>query len=360
MKTNTVFCGDSLELRKKIPDQSVDMVFADPPYFLQLKKTLVRPDATPVHTVNDEWDKFEDFPKYDDFTRKWLKEVYRVLKDTGCLWVIGSYHNIFRVGSLLQNQGFWILNDIIWRKTNPMPNFKGRRFTNAHETLIWCVKNPHAKYTFHYESLKAFNEDLQMRSDWVFPVCHGQERVKNAQGKTLHPTQKPESLLYRIVVATTNQNDVVLDPFMGTGTTCVVCKKLGRQWIGIDQDSSYCAAANKRIKTTKAFETSVLSATEKELPNKVLFGDLVAAGIIRAGTALYSADEKHKAIVQADGSLKYGKKRGSIHQVAALIKNSPSCNGWSFWYVKKGHKLNAIDIFRECDTITSLNKRRKK
>ena len=356
MKLNTLFCGDCLKLLQKIPDKSVDLVFADPPYFLQLKKTLIRPDATTVHTVHDEWDKFENFDAYDAFTKQWLKEVYRILKDNGCLWVIGSYHNIFRVGYHLQNQGFWILNDIIWRKTNPMPNFKGRRFTNAHETLIWCVKNPHAKYTFHYDSLKAFNEDLQMRSDWWLPVCHGRERLKNSSGKTLHPTQKPESLLYRILIATTNPKDVVLDPFMGTGTTCVVAKYLGRRWIGIEQDKEYYKFAEKRLEKVHSLPSDTLGATVKVLPNKILFGDLVATGVIKAGQKLYSPDKKAVAIVQADGSLKLGKDQGSIHQLAAKVKHSLSCNGWSFWYFKDKGKLKPVDILREYDKITTLNK----
>ena len=355
---NKILCGDCIQLMKQLPDKSVDMICSDPPYFMQLKKTLVRPDATPVHTVQDEWDQFKNFNAYDVFTQEWLKEAYRVLKDSGCLWVIGSYHNIFRVGYHLQNQGFWILNDIIWRKTNPMPNFKGRRFTNAHETLIWCVKNPHAKYTFHYESLKAFNEDLQMRSDWWLPVCHGMERVKNHNGKTLHPTQKPEALLYRILMATTNPDDVVLDPFMGTGTTCVVAKRLGRKWIGIEQDKSYIDFAQKRISLTEETDKSFLSSIVKPLPNKILFGDLVAQGIIKAGTILYSADKTVRAVVQSDGSLKYHRERGSIHQIAAKIKHSPSCNGWLFWFFEQKDQLKSIDILRESDTIKLSHKKR--
>lgn len=341
---------------RQIPDKSVDLIFSDPPYFLQLKKTLVRPDATTVHTVHDDWDKFENFDAYDTFTKAWLVEAYRILKDNGCLWAIGSYHNIFRVGYHLQNQGFWILNDIIWRKTNPMPNFKGRRFTNAHETLIWCVKNPHSKYTFHYDSLKAFNEDLQMRSDWWIPVCHGHERVKDGKGKTLHPTQKPEALLYRILMATTNPGDVILDPFMGTGTACAVAKSLGRKWIGIEQDEIYFKFAKERVQNTKVFPDDTLSAMVRILPNKILFGDLVANGIIKAGQKLYSADRKYCAIVQADGSLKCGSDRGSIHQLAAKMKHSLSCNGWAFWYFNEKGKLKPIDILRECDKMKKTNK----
>ena len=252
MKTNTLICGDSLRVMKTLPDKSVDLIFADPPYFMQLHKELVRPDATAVVAVNDDWDKFPDSKTYDTFTQKWLAEAFRVLKDTGSLWVIGSYHNIFRVGYHLQNAGFWILNDIVWRKTNPMPNFKGTRFTNAHETLIWATKEPRTKYTFNYESMKAFNEDLQMRSDWLIPVCHGPERVKNDIGKSLHSTQKPEELLYRIILACSKPNDVILDPFVGSGTTAAVAKKLGRKYIGIDMSKAYIEMANRRIERETA------------------------------------------------------------------------------------------------------------
>ena len=266
MKKDYLISGDSLKLMAQLPSESVDMIFADPPYFMQLHKELVRPDATAVAAVTDEWDKFQDADSYDIFTQEWLKQAFRVLKKTGSLWVIGTYHNIFRVGYHLQNAGFWILNDIIWHKTNPMPNFKGTRFTNAHETLIWCTKEPRTKYTFNYESMKAFNDDLQMRSDWLIPVCHGPERVKNAEGKTLHSTQKPEELLYRIILACTNPNDLILDPFVGSGTTAAVAKKLGRHYIGIDQEKTYIDFAQKRLKNIKQAESDLIYPTVKELP----------------------------------------------------------------------------------------------
>ena len=351
IKKDILLCGDSLKLMKKIPDESVDMIFADPPYFMQLHKELVRPDATAVAAVTDDWDKFQDTDSYDAFTKEWLKQAFRILKSTGSLWVIGTYHNIFRVGYHLQNAGFWILNDIIWHKTNPMPNFKGTRFTNAHETLIWCTKEPRTKYTFNYESMKVFNDDLQMRSDWLIPVCHGPERVKNSKGQTLHSTQKPEELLYRIILATTKPNDLILDPFIGSGTTAAVAKKLGRHYIGIDKEKNYVEYARKRIHTSKKIDLSLLDPAVKKQPIKVSFGDLVAAQIIPAGTPLFDKKGKNKVIVCADGSLKKGKQQASIHQMAAQIKKGPTCNGWIFWHIKKNNKLFPIDILRENDKI---------
>ncbi len=359
MKKDILLCGNSLELMKTLPSESVDLIFADPPYFLQLKKNLVRPDATPVATVTDAWDKFEDMNAYDAFTVQWLSEAFRVLKKTGSLWVIGSYHNIFRVGYHLQNTGFWILNDIIWRKTNPMPNFKGTRFTNAHETLIWATKNPITKYTFNYESMKAFNDDLQMRSDWLIPVCHGKERLKTNTGKTVHSTQKPEELLYRILLACSKKGDVVLDPFLGSGTTAAIAKKLGRHYIGIDKEKTYIQYAEKRLKSVQKIKPAHLMPLTKPLPEKVAFGDLVAADIIPAGTKLYDEKQKHTAIVCADGSLKKGKTQASIHQMAAKIKNTTTCNGWTFWHIKKGKSLFPIDILRSSDKIMTKEQHTK-
>ena len=266
MKKDILLCGDSLKLMRDLPAESVDLIFADPPYFMQLRKELVRPDATAVSAVTDDWDKFSNLDAYDTFTKAWLQEAYRLLKKDGSLWVIGTYHNIFRVGYHLQNTGFWILNDVIWRKTNPMPNFKGTRFTNAHETLIWATKEPHTKYTFNYESMKAFNDGLQMRSDWFIPVCHGAERVKNNRGKTLHSTQKPEELLYRIILACTKPGQLVLDPFLGSGTTAAVAKKLGRHYIGIDQDKTYISHARKRLQEITTNRSNFIQPLIKEQP----------------------------------------------------------------------------------------------
>ena len=351
MKKNVLLCGDSLKLMRTLPDESVDLIFADPPYFMQLHKELVRPDATAVAAVTDDWDKFKNTDAYDNFTIQWLKESFRVLKKTGSLWVIGTYHNIFRVGYHLQNTGFWILNDIIWRKTNPMPNFKGTRFTNAHETLIWATKEPRTKYTFNYESMKAFNDDLQMRSDWLIPVCHGPERVKNSNGKTLHSTQKPEELLYRIILACSKPDDLILDPFLGSGTTATVAKKLGRHYIGIDQNKTYISFATNRLKSVAKNPKVYLNPVIKELPNKIAFGDLVASGCLPVGTALFDSKGKNKAIVCADGSLKMGKTQASIHQLAAKVKHSPTCNGWLFWHIKQNKHLFPIDILRRNDKI---------
>ena len=359
MKKDTLLCGDSLKLMADLPDESVDMIFADPPYFMQLHKELVRPDATAVAAVTDDWDKFQNANTYDAFTKEWLKQAFRVLKKTGSLWVIGTYHNIFRVGYHLQNAGFWILNDIIWRKTNPMPNFKGTRFTNAHETLIWCTKEPRTKYTFNYESMKAFNDDLQMRSDWFIPVCHGPERVKNDNGKTLHSTQKPEELLYRIILACTKPNDLILDPFVGSGTTAAVAKQLGRHYIGMDKDATYIKHAEKRLQSVKKIKSDLIYPTTKELPQKIAFGDLVASNVIPAGTSLYDAKGNNKVIVCADGSLKMGKTQLSIHQMAAKVKNGPTCNGWTFWYIKKGKTLRPIDILRENAKIDTIQNNKK-
>ena len=362
MITNKLICADSLEAMKKLPNNSIDLIFADPPYFMQLKKTLVRPDATAVAAVDDDWDKFQNTHAYDTFTKQWLTEAFRILKDTGSLWVIGTYHNIFRVGYHLQNTGFWILNDIIWRKTNPMPNFKGTSFTNAHETLIWCTKEPRTKYTFHYDSMKAFNDDTQMRSDWLVPVCHGPERVKDSSGKSLHSTQKPEELLYRIILSCTNPNDLVLDPFVGSGTTCAVAKKLGRRYIGIDQDKTYIKYAQQRLDNIKTVSDKYLHPMTKQIPPKIAFGELVAQGILPAGSTLYDPKGKTKAIVCADGSLKVGRDQASLHQMAAKIKKGPTCNGWIFWHIKRKNKLFPVDILRQNDNITSKqpSKGRKK
>ncbi len=360
MKQDSLIFGDSIKVMAELPSESVDMIFADPPYFMQLHKELVRPDATPVAAVTDAWDKFQNTDTYDDFTKEWLKQAYRILKKTGTLWVIGTYHNIFRVGYHLQNQGFWILNDIIWRKTNPMPNFKGTRFTNAHETLIWCTKEPRTKYTFNYESMKAFNDNLQMRSDWLIPVCHGPERVKNNTGKTLHSTQKPEELLYRIILACTKPNDLILDPFIGSGTTAAVAKMLGRHYIGIDKEKTYIQYAEKRLKTVDKIKKEFINPTTKELPQKIAFGDLVAAQIVPPGTKLFDAKGKNTAIVCADGSLKKDKIQASIHQLAAKIKGAPTCNGWIFWHIKKKNQLFPIDILRENVKIKKTKQQKEK
>jgi len=347
IKKNSILHGDSLELLKQIPDKSIDLVFADPPYNLQLKDTLYRPDQTPVEAVTNDWDKFDTYQAYDNFSLLWLKESKRVLRDGGTLWVIGSYHNILRLGTSIQNLGFWILNDIIWHKTNPMPNFRGTRFTNAHETLLWCATARKAKYTFNYQNLKELNEGKQMRSDWHIPICAGKERLRESNNQRSHPTQKPEALLYRILVSSTNKGDTVLDPFLGSGTTAVMAKKLQRNFIGFEQDKEYIKLAEKRLKQTKvlADEVVTMAKSRKDLP-KVPFGELVEQGIIPPGAVLTDKKEKFKATVSIDGSLKIKDISGSIHQVGAKIQGLPSCNGWDFWHVKDKSSSKLLDDIR--------------
>ena len=320
----------------KLPAASVDVVFADPPYNLQLSGELYRPNNTVVDGVDEGWDRFADFAAYDDFTRAWLEAARRVLKDTGTLWVIGSYHNIFRVGATLQDLGFWILNDMVWRKSNPMPNFRGKRFTNAHETLIWCSKDRDAKrYTFNYEAMKALNDGIQMRSDWVLPLCSGAERIKR-DGRKAHPTQKPEALIYRVLLASSGLGDVVLDPFFGSGTTGAVAKKVGRDWIGIERDPDYAEIASERIDGIEGpIEPSDFITPSKRDEPRVPFGTLVEQGLLSPGEILFDFKRRFKARVRADGSITIAGARGSIHKIGAHVQDAPACNGWTFWYYEK-------------------------
>ena len=347
IKKNSITHGDSLELMKKIPDKSIDLVFADPPYNLQLRDTLYRPDQTAVEAVNNDWDKFETYKAYDEFCLIWLKECKRVLKDGGALWVIGSYHNILRLGTSIQNLGFWILNDIIWHKTNPMPNFRGTRFTNAHETLLWCTTSRKAKYTFNYQNLKELNEGKQMRSDWHIPICSGKERLREDNNQRSHPTQKPEALLYRIMVSSTNKGDTILDPFLGSGTTAVMAKKLQRNFIGFEQDQDYIKLAKKRLKNIQPLSNEIvtMAKSRKDLP-KVPFGELVEQGIIPPGAVLTDKKEHYKATVTIDGSIKIRNLSGSIHQVGAKIQGLPSCNGWDYWHHKDKSNFILLDDVR--------------
>jgi modification methylase len=345
---NKILVGDCLAELQKIPSASVDLVFADPPYNLQLSGHLTRPDQSKVDAVDDYWDKFASFSHYDRFTTAWLIECRRVLKPDGALWVIGSYHNIFRVGSLLQDLGFWILNDVVWRKTNPMPNFRGRRFTNAHETLIWAAKDAKSKFTFHYEAMKIFNDDLQMRSDWTLPLCTGAERLKNAKGNKLHPTQKPEALLHRVLLSTSNAGDVVLDPFFGTGTTGVAAKRLGRIFIGIEREENYAEAAHARIEATEQFSVEALKVTTaKRAEPRIPFGSLLERGFVKAGETLYDPAQRVAARVRADGSIACRDASGSIHKIGAHVQGAEACNGWTFWHVMKGANLVPIDVLRQ-------------
>ena len=344
---NRIINGESLEVLKKIPSKTFDLVFADPPYNMQIGEKLKRPDNSKVHGVNDKWDQFLNFKHYDEFSKEWLKECKRILKDNGSMWVIGTYHNIFRLGYHIQNLNYWILNDVIWRKNNPMPNFKGTRFTNAHETLIWASKSKKSKYTFNYQSLKCLNDDLQMRSDWTLPICNGKERLKK-NGKKIHSTQKPEALLHRIILATTNKGDLICDPFIGTGTSAVVAKKLGRKYFGIEKDKKYFGAANKRINQTKVIENNYLDTVEnnKSKP-RIPFGSLVEMGIIKPGSVLFDQKRKFNAKIMADGSLKHKGNEGSIHRVAAKIMGTESYNGWTYWYCNiKGNSVS-IDNLRQ-------------
>ncbi|AJP70859.1 site-specific DNA-methyltransferase [Sphingomonas hengshuiensis] len=344
---DTILRMDCIEAMRALPAKSIDMIFADPPYNLQLGGDLNRPDGSAVDAVTDDWDKFDSLSAYDKFTREWLTQARRILKDDGTIWVIGSYHNIFKVGSAIQDLGFWILNDIIWRKANPMPNFKGTRFTNAHETLIWASTGEKARYTFNYRSMKTLNDELQMRSDWEFPICGGQERLKK-DGVKVHPTQKPEALLYRILLAATKPGDVVLDPFFGTGTTGAVAKRLGRRWIGIDREGLYVEAALERIAAALPLDESALTTMQapKAAP-RVAFGQLVENGYLAAGSVLTDAKHRHRAVVGADGSLKCGDATGSIHKVGAILQDAPSCNGWTYWHYETPEGLKPIDAVRQ-------------
>ena len=340
--------GDCIAEMARLPDKCVDMIFADPPYNLQLGGDLFRPEGGRVDAVDDDWDKFDSLAVYDDFTREWLFEARRILKDDGTIWVIGSYHNIYRVGSLLQDAEFWILNDIVWRKSNPMPNFRGTRFTNAHETLLWCAKDEKARYTFNYRAMKALNDDLQMRSDWVLPICAGAERVKGEDGSKAHPTQKPEALLYRILLACTKPGDIVLDPFFGTGTTGAVARRLGRRWIGIERESAYVKVASERIASTLPLDESAMrTVLDKRDQPRVAFGVLVESGLVPPGTSLTDAKRRWTAKVCADGSIACGTQTGSIHKVGATLQNAPSCNGWTFWHVDEGGSLRPLDALRQ-------------
>lgn len=346
---DTVINDDSVKIMNQLPENSVDVIFADPPYNMQLGEMLLRPDNSVVNGVNEEWDSFENLSAYDEYTKNWLTAARRVLKEDGSIWVIGSYHNIFRVGYILQNLGFWILNDVVWNKTNPMPNFKGTRFTNAHETMIWAIKNPKAKYTFNYEAMKALNDDTQMRSIWEIPICNGKERLKKEDGEKLHPTQKPEALLYRVLLASSKVGDVVLDPFFGTGTTGAVAKKMGRHFIGIERDSNYVEGARKRIASVEPMSATATEYTVKKKMPRIPFGNVLERGMLQPGDILSDISNKHFATIRSDGSIKSICAEGSIHQVGAAEQNAAACNGWEYWYFKdkQNGKLVCIDELRK-------------
>ena len=345
VESGRILIGDCVAEMAGLPAETVDLVFADPPYNLQLSGDLKRPDDSRVDAVDDDWDKFASFAAYDDFTRAWLIACRRVMKPSATLWVIGSYHNIFRVGAILQDLGFWILNDVVWRKSNPMPNFRGRRFTNAHETLIWAARDASAKgYTFNYEALKAGNEDVQVRSDWTLALCTGEERLKGGDGKKLHPTQKPEALLARVILASSRPDDLVLDPFCGTGTTGAVAKRLGRRFVGIEREQAYAKAGQKRIDAVRPLPDASLAPfmTAREAP-RVAFSLLIERGLVTAGARLVDAKRRVNALVRADGAIALGETVGSIHRIGALAQGLEACNGWSFWHVETA---NGLDLDR--------------
>ena len=347
-----IVAGDSIEVLRSLPDNFADLVFADPPYNLQLGGDLTRPDNSRVDGVDDDWDRFDTFGDYDRFTRDWLAEARRILKPDGAIWVIGSYHNIFRVGASLQDLGFWLLNDVIWVKSNPMPNFRGTRFANAHETLIWASKSKESRPTFNYSALKCANDDLQMRSDWLLPICTGNERLKGVSGAKVHPTQKPEALLYRVMLATTSPGDIVVDPFFGSGTTGAVAKMLGRHFIGIDRDKDYIAAAAKRIAAVKPADAQALSVTpSKRSAPRVPFGAIVEKGLLKPGAMLYAPKKAHAASVRADGSIAVtgpdGAVEGSIHKIGAHVQKADACNGWTYWHFETRTGLKPIDFLRD-------------
>lgn len=341
--------GDCIAvMEKELPEKIADVIFADPPYNLQLATELYRPNETRVNGVEDAWDKFSSLAEYDEFTEKWLSACRRVLKDDGTIWVIGTYHNIFRIGKIMSDLGYWILNDIVWIKTNPMPNFRGVRFTNAHETLIWAKKSrEQSKYTFNYQAMKIFNDDKQMRSDWHIPICSGKERIKQA-GVKAHSTQKPEALLMRVVLASTNPGDVILDPFFGTGTTGAVAKKLGRHFIGIEKEAAYIEIARERIAAVQPLNLpgELLTAPEKRTLPRVPFGSLLEVGLLQPGDTLYSKCGQHEAVICPDGSILCREVRGSIHRVGAYLQNRLTCNGWDYWCYRDGEELRPINHLR--------------
>ena len=349
--TDSILIGDCVKIMRELKPESVDCIFADPPYNLQLQGEVHRPNNSKVDAVDNDWDQFESLKSYDEFTREWLSAARTLLKPDGSIWVIGSYHNIFRLGYILQDLGFWILNDIVWRKSNPMPNFRGRRFTNAHETMIWAGKSKESKYFFNYDAMKSMNEDLQMRSDWYLPLCTGSERLKDAKGDKAHPTQKPEALLYRVLMASTRKGDTVLDPFFGTGTTGAVAKQLDRRFIGIERDKTYAAFAKERIKAVKTMDENILITQPKREVPRIPFGQLIERGLIKPGAVLTDSQNRYKAKVHADGSViaqnRIDPLRGSIHKVGAALQDAPSCNGWTFWHFEEKGKTLPIDALRE-------------
>jgi modification methylase len=343
-----IMLGEAVRMMRMLPSASVHCIFADPPYNLQLRGELRRPDDSLVDGVDEEWDRFTDFAAYDAFTREWLTECHRLLRKDGTIWVIGSYHNIFRIGAIMQELGFWLLNDVVWRKANPMPNFRGRRFTNAHETMIWAARGRNSRYRFNYQAMKALNDDVQMRSDWFIPLCTGAERLRNEHGLKLHPTQKPEALLHRVLISSTAPGDIVLDPFLGTGTTAAVARRLSRHFIGIERHPAYVEAALGRVKRiARTPDAGLVTMPSKRETPRVPFGSIVERGLLPAGTVLSDRMHKVQATVVADGTILSGAIQGSIHKVGATLQNAPSCNGWTFWHFERDGAWVPIDVLRQ-------------
>lgn len=350
---NQILQGDCVENLNSLPEKSIDLIFADPPYNLQLQNELHRPNMTLVDAVDDQWDQFASFEAYDEFSRKWLTACKRVLKPTGTIWVIGSYHNIFRVGTIMQDLGFWMLNDVIWVKTNPMPNFRGVRFTNAHETLIWASSGKGAKYAFNHQAMKGLNEEKQMRSDWwLLSLATGSERVKDENGDKAHSTQKPEALLYRVILASSNPGDVVLDPFFGSGTTGAVAKRLHRNWIGIEREEKYIKVAQKRIDAIQPElfdqQTFDVKSKSKSAP-KVEFSVLVENGFLQPGQKLFFAKDRSRfATIKPDAQLRTADGfEGSIHKAGSHYMKGSPCNGWEHWYLQENGGLISLGDVRE-------------
>jgi len=343
---NQVIHGNCLDILPNLPEKSVDLIFADPPYNLQLQGELTRPDASVVDAVTDEWDQFNSFAEYDIFTRAWLRECRRVLKDNGAIWVIGSYHNIFRVGTALMDLGYWLLNDVIFEKINPMPNFRGTRFTNATETLIWAKKYENQPYTFNYQAMKNLNGDKQMRNTWHLHLCKGPERIK-IDGRKVHSTQKPEALLYRVLLASTHPGNIVLDPFFGTGTTGAVAKKLNRHFIGIEREADYVQVARQRIDAINPVsDPTILTVPNRRAKPRIPFGRLLEAGYLSPGDCLYNATREHAARIRADSHLICDAITGSIHKTASTIMGR-NANGWDYWhYINEDSALQPIDVLR--------------
>ena len=353
---NKIILGDCIEELKKFPDESIEVIFADPPYFMQTEGELIRPEGTKFQGVEDEWDKFDGYKEYDKFCFEWLKECKRVLKKDGTIWVIGAFQNICRIGYIMQNLGYWILNDIIWSKPNAAPNFAGTRFQNSHETMLWCSKSKDAKYTFNYKTMKHLNEGKQDKSIWDIGICIGKERIKGEDGKKAHSTQKPEKLLYKVILSSSKPKDIILDPFFGTGTTGAIAKLLGRNYIGIERDKNYVLIARERINKIIPEESNITKLELEVKPPKVPMEKLIEKGFLDVGEKLYDKDRKFSANLLKNGHLNNGKETLSIHKMSGKYLNKDNNNGWDYWYMERNGKLISINELREEYAKKFLNK----